>query len=238
VPDPTVRFAAGSPERPHSAVWRLWVHGADAYVGARTILGLLKLSMHRSGDWISAFTSQSDAVIEETGSRRTHTWQRPAEFTPGWTQGPAVMVPWVSWRDELRSLEEMPADTEWVPGPKRNKKLIFNVLLSAAGVERDASSVSRPSDRVLDRSLPMSNGEAVWLQVRQAEMSPDENKGIASAEREFRGFRVTGSLDSVGAWGLWITTSNEGVPILVQIPLGRRHFIVDERAKGAEEPQS
>jgi hypothetical protein len=62
----------------------------------------------------------------------------------------------------------------------------------------------------------------------------DKGPPPSSAAREFRGFRVTGSLDWIGAWGLWITTSNEGVPILVQIPLGRRHFIVDERAKGAD----
>jgi hypothetical protein len=73
----------------------------------------------------------------------------------------------------------------------------------------------------------MSNGEAVWLQVRQAEMSPEENVGIRSVEKQFRGFKVTGSLRDIGAWGLWITTANEGVPLLVQIPLGRRHFIVD-----------
>lgn len=226
MPDPTVRFAAGSPERPHSAVWRLWVHGSDAYLGARMVLGTIKLSMHQSGQWISAFTSQSGAVIDETGSRRTHTWQRPAEFTPGWTMGPAVAVPWVTWRDELRSREPLPSDTEWVAGPKRNKKLLFSVLISSPAVTTDATSVSRPGDRLLDRSLPMSNGEAIWLQVRQAEMTPEENNVLTSMERQFRGFRVTGSLDSVGAWGLWITTSPEGIPLLVQIPLGRRHFTV------------
>ena len=173
--------------------------------------------------------------MDETGSRRHHAWQRPSEFTPGWTQGPAIAVPWVAWRDDLRSLETLPLDTEWVPGPKRNKKVLFNVLISAAGVSSDARSVSRPGDRVLDRGLPMSNGETLWLQVRQAEMSPDENKGIASVERQFRGFQVSGgSIDSIGAWGLWITTANEGIPLLVQIPLGRRHFTITDAASALD----
>jgi hypothetical protein len=138
------------------------------------------------------------------------------------------VIPWVSWRDDLSPREEFPPDTEWTPAPKRNKKLIFTILFSAAGVSDDASAVSHPADRLLDRSLPLRNGEKLWLQVRQAEMSPDDNNGVASFERECRGFKVRGSLDSVHAWALWITTAQEGVPILVQIPLGRRHVTLND----------
>ena len=82
MPDPTLRFAAGSPERPNSGVWRLWSHGSDAYLAARITAHLFKLSMHKSGDWISAFTSQSGVIVDkETRSRRHRTWSRPPEFT-------------------------------------------------------------------------------------------------------------------------------------------------------------
>lgn len=70
--DPTVRFAAGSRERLRSAVFRLWVHRSDAYLGARVMLGTFNLSMHASGEWIFGFTSQSKSTFE-TGSRRSHT---------------------------------------------------------------------------------------------------------------------------------------------------------------------
>jgi hypothetical protein len=63
MPDPTLRFAAGSPERPNSGVWRLWSHGSDTYLAARIAAHLFKLSMHKSGQWISAFTSQSGVVV-------------------------------------------------------------------------------------------------------------------------------------------------------------------------------
>jgi hypothetical protein len=46
-------------------------------------------------------------------------------------------------------------------------------------------------------------------------MSPEEQKGIASVERQFRGFQVSGDLDSIDPWALWITTSPEGFPLLV-----------------------
>lgn len=100
-------------------------------------MSTLKFSMHKTGDWISAFTSQSGVVLKETGSRRYCTWQRPPEFTSGWTQGPAVEIPWVKWRGEFRPLEKMPPDTVWIPGPRRKRKLLFNVLFSAPDVQVD-----------------------------------------------------------------------------------------------------
>ncbi|MGH2691112.1 MAG: hypothetical protein ACRDHM_01255 [Actinomycetota bacterium] len=225
--DPTVRFGAGTPDRPRSAVWRLWVHGSDAYLGARVLLGSIKLSIHESGQWISAFTEQSGAVIKETGSRRHETWTRPAEFHPGWTQGPVVGIPWVSWRDDLKPRDEIPAKTLWVPAPKRYKKLLFSTLISAPDVPKDAVIPALETrDRVL-ASLPMANGETMWLVAQHRAMSPDESTGIRSAEREFRGIGISGSLRSVHAWGLWIATSNLGGPILVQFPLGRRHFNIE-----------
>jgi hypothetical protein len=210
-------------------VWRLWVHRSDVYLAARIMAGKLKLSLHESGEWISAFTNQSGVIIQETGSRRHKTWKRPPEFTPGWTHGPAVIVPWVTWRDELVwKYEDYPDDTEWVPEPKRNKKILFNILFSAAGVTDSAAAVSREWDRLLDRSLPLANGEAVWLQVRHTEMQPDEVKGIRSTVDPVNvNFERKAKPGSFAATLVWITESAEaGVPVLVQVPLGRRNVKV------------
>jgi hypothetical protein len=217
MPDPALRFAAGSPERPNSGVWRLWTHGSDTYLAARIAAHLFKLSMHKSGQlsmhksgqWISAFTSQSGVVVDkETGSRRHRTWTRPPEFTPGWVQGPAVVIPWVKWRGQFQPIgQPPPPDTVWVPGPARKRKLVFNVLFAAATVPADAiKSVSQPGDWIVG-SLPLANGETVWLQARQAGISSDERKGLAAVEREYYGIEVSGDLSSMDWWGVWITTS-------------------------------
>jgi hypothetical protein len=225
MPDPTLRFAAGSPERPNSATWRLWSHRSDTYLAARTLAHLFKFSMHESGKWIWASTSQSGIVDKETGLRHRRTWTRPPEFTPGWVQGPAVVIPWVKWRGQFQPIgKPPPADTVWVPGPARKRKLVFNILFSAATVPTNGINlVSQPGD-VIVGSLPLSNGETVWLQARQAGISSDERKGIASAEREYQGFQVSGDLSKISPWGIWITTSPAGPPLWVQFPLGRHHF--------------
>lgn len=224
MPDPTLRFAAGSPERPNSGVWRLWSHRSDTYLAARDLARLYKFSMHESGQWIWASTSQSGIVDKETGLRRRRTWTRPPEFTPGWVQGPAVAIPWVKWRGQFQLIgQPPPPDTVWVPGPARKRKLVLNVLFSAAAVPTDGiNSVSQPGDWIVG-SLPLSNGETVWLQARQAGISSDERKGIASVDREYRGVQVSDP-HAINPWGIWITTSPNGPPLLVQFPLGRHHF--------------
>jgi hypothetical protein len=103
-------------------------------------------------------------------------------------------------------------------------KLQFSVLLAAPGIPADEINSVSQADDLIAGGLPLSNGETVWLQGRQTEMPPDEQKGIASAEREFRGFKVDGDLRTISPWALWTTTSPEGVPLLVTFPLGRRHF--------------
>jgi hypothetical protein len=82
VPDPTIRFAVGSEAEPFSSVWRLWAHNDEVYLSTRVMARTLKISLHSSGEWIAAFTEQSGVKIEETGSRRHRTWQRPAWMTP------------------------------------------------------------------------------------------------------------------------------------------------------------
>jgi hypothetical protein len=89
--------------------------------------------------------------------------------------------------------------------------------------------VSQPGDWIVG-SLPLSNGETVWLQARQAGISSDERKGIASVEREYQGFQVSGDLNAIDPWGVWITTSPQGPPFLAQFPLGRHHFRIADAA--------
>jgi hypothetical protein len=65
----------------------------------------------------------------------------------------------------------------------------YSSFLELPAVSADGiNSVSQPGDWIVG-SLRLSNGETVWLQARQAGISADERKGIASVEREYRGSR-------------------------------------------------
>jgi hypothetical protein len=101
---------------------------------------------------------------------------------------------------------------------------MFLVLFSTPGIAADEiNSVSQPGDLIVG-SLPLANGETVWVQAREAAMSPDEQDRFASIERQYMGFGAS-DLDSIEPWALWLTGSPElGTPLLIEFPLGRRHF--------------
>lgn len=78
-----VSFAVGTPDGPRSAVWDLWATGDDLYLSVRYFGGgVLKVSLHPSGDWRYAFTKEyaqrstslippgRDRVIDRWGGRR------------------------------------------------------------------------------------------------------------------------------------------------------------------------
>ena len=84
----------------------------------------------------------------------------------------------------------------------------------------------------MDESLAMSNGEKVWVQIRQAELSAAENEGVASVEREWPVLNVTSHEAIHQAWGLWVTTGRDlEVPLLTEMPLGRRQFRTNRQAR-------
>ena len=48
-----VRFAVGSRDGARSSLWRVWTgkNTSDVYVESRDVQGVMKFSLHESGDW-------------------------------------------------------------------------------------------------------------------------------------------------------------------------------------------
>ena len=67
----TIRFASGSPEAAFSIVWRMVARKNDVYLGASKLgMASIKFSLHESGVWVLAATSESQGVLSEDGNRR------------------------------------------------------------------------------------------------------------------------------------------------------------------------
>jgi len=60
-----IRFAVGEPGTALSGVWTAWSNKnkSDIYVSTRSIAGLLKISLHESGDWRLQWTNQDVAAV-------------------------------------------------------------------------------------------------------------------------------------------------------------------------------
>ncbi|WP_201832843.1 hypothetical protein [Microvirga zambiensis] len=64
-----MRFAAGLRDGRYSGVWAAWSSKSDFYLGARSILGSLKISLHQSGICRIALTEQQAKALEAQGLR-------------------------------------------------------------------------------------------------------------------------------------------------------------------------
>jgi hypothetical protein len=60
----------------------------------------------------------------------------------------------------------------------------------------------------------------VWVQVRDAVMSPQERNDLEATEQLFRGFTYTGDPEDLWAWGMMIDV-HAAYPILVHFLLGK-----------------
>ena len=66
-PRTEARFAVGTRNGPQSSIWKVWVHGDEAYIASRAFGKYQKVSLHSSGQgqW-----SLTDDWVKETPSRR------------------------------------------------------------------------------------------------------------------------------------------------------------------------
>lgn len=62
-----IRFAVGTTEGSFSGIWSAWGRKNDYYIGARSVLGSLKISLHASGICRVAFAEQHFALMEQQG---------------------------------------------------------------------------------------------------------------------------------------------------------------------------
>lgn len=172
----------GSPEDPYSAVWNLVANGNDVYLFARQMARWLKTSLHASGVWRLAWTSESQILTTGTDDRVIIRWRRPPEFQPGWTQGISVLVPWTPIGRHFSATVVPPAGkpVQWIRAPGPWHKVVFTVLFAAADIAESAwESIREPGDRHLGR-LVLQNGETVWVAVRRG---PLESVEKAEAEK-------------------------------------------------------
>lgn len=213
-----VRFAAGSPEKPMSLVWRLVVNGSDAYIGANaTLMGMFKLSLHPR-EWLAGFTKQSAVVIPEKASRHSDRWLRPAEFAPGWTRGPIIAVPHMPAELGTHALGEEPKGAiQWVPAAGPGDLLAFAMFLVSPSVDRGQWPAIQTSGDHFVGSVTKRDGESILLLARHQPMEVVYRESCEQLLRKER-FTYRGEPDpTVGGSLLWVSTQ-AGLPSVADLP--------------------
>lgn len=67
-----IRFSIGPWDGRYSSVWRIWSNTGsdDVYLGVRTLLKYMKISLHQTGKFRVAFTNSYNQKMVEDGKRR------------------------------------------------------------------------------------------------------------------------------------------------------------------------
>lgn len=166
----TIRFASGQPEESFSGIWRLVTAGDDVYLGAsKAVMGIFKISLHKSGIWVLAATEQSGATFQG-GNRRAKQWNRPLEHVKGVTRGPVIVVPHTTLGRRPLMAEDIRKKILWYRAPGSGEIVEFSIYF----VEPETETPGKSGDTVLaERTL--TRGHRVIL-LASARPSPAERR--------------------------------------------------------------
>lgn len=189
VPGPggTIRVAVGEPGH-RSGVWRIWSNAttSDVFVAGRTIAGVIKWSLHESGDWRHAFTT---AFARRAGidQRVLDRWEAPSPDESGWQRGLCILV-------AARDVIDVPLDTQrsegvtWLPEPLDGAVTYIHVI------------VARPDEGVATGIVPvgafsLADGRAVIVGAAWRVNTVQEDEDLASLRSSARA-RVASSTEA------------------------------------------
>jgi hypothetical protein len=214
-----VRFALGSPDDQQSYVWQAWTQGDEAYLAPRELAWFLKVSLHSSGSWRSAWVSDKPLIEQVGGERPGSVWKRPPEFYPGWTEGATVLFPGLAplgWPAEKAATAKK---VTWLEPPSEGTKVTVTLFFAAPDVvPKEPPPTPEPDSRILADLALRTMGD-VWVVARRLPMQDYERLDF---ERWRQERAVEPSSVGPGGWMLLAHTTKGGAPLFVEMRVPKR----------------
>ncbi len=133
------RFALGSPATPYSGLWRAWTHEDEVHLAVRATDEEVSLTVYPTGRW------------RITAGGAVSRWTRPADFRPGWSRGPDLVIPYTATPVQSPAID--PYATEplvWLPPSAPGFHARFSLLIATPSAE---ASHWRPQEAPGSQSL-------------------------------------------------------------------------------------
>lgn len=115
----SLRFSIRDGDR-RAATWKVWTEAgtghSDVYLVCRALGGVLKTSLHESGNWHVSFSQEAfedrvEGAIPSLSTRFVEKWARPSGLAPGVTLAYRIVTPWsVSMTASLRAQHNSVSD--------------------------------------------------------------------------------------------------------------------------------
>jgi hypothetical protein len=174
----SLRIAVGGVGH-RSSIWRIWTNKNDVYVAVRNVAGEQKFSLHKSGRWRYAYTSQAaQKRLTEEQDRVLDKWDRPAANDGGLVAALAIEVRAEDVAD-VDPDDTKPGDVFWIPTPPAGHYVSIRISI----VTPDTGySVDVGGHLVAFLGLPDTRGVAIAYAVLKQE--PERWANVDSQRRE------------------------------------------------------
>jgi hypothetical protein len=178
----TIRWASGRPDGLRSATWQ--VIGAknsdDVYLGSRSWMGTMKLSLHQSDVWRLAFTRRiADNHLKPGADSLIARYAPTPPLAPGWHYAARIKTPSTTFGPAFK--ESRPRDRSpivFVPSPPHELVHVeYHVLLGAS----DAPLAYMQRSRTVGR-MALSSGKQVLIAATLWQMTNGIQRFIESAQ--------------------------------------------------------
>jgi len=190
-PGGRARIAVGEPGR-RSGVWNVWAnrHKSDVYVAARSIAGVLKFSLHGSGDWRQQWVSPEQAeMFTANRDRIVDRWPRPKEGLGGWTKGLSIWVPQPDILD-IPQDDQSREGVTWLPEPSPEFAIGIHVVIAKTNRGLVPVNGALPVE-----AFTLANGEVVLVLVSCVDLTDKRRQWLD--EHRARARRASGHIDLI-----------------------------------------
>ncbi len=228
-----VRYIAiGTPEVPSSHVWRFWMHKDEFYFGAKSMLGVFKTSLHKSGIWRIAFVKELERKEDFSNDRVIQEWHRPDADEFGLTPSVAILI---SSIHSTRPFDKKKIDDsriEWFSTPTLDRKLNLKVVFSNPGISEENFKKLLPLNVKPVCHFDKTNGERIWLILIESDLTEVEKQKILDVMLKTRIHFVPGAdTSSVDSRALLLVSeivpTSETQPTILDIELGQENLTFD-----------
>jgi hypothetical protein len=230
-PGGSIRWAVGSPDGPRSQSWLLKGSRSDddVYLGPRWDIGVIKLSLHRSGRWRMAWTDEyADSVgLPADTDRVLGRWEPPADIRPGWRHAVTVLVTRESMAQHTTP-ERRPGKVAFFSPPNEDGGLWFRVL---AGRPGGAELTIRGAIEVGGLELPI--GGMVAVVVRPGPLTPG-SESVVSGLRSHMLAAVTAAGARRNTGFAWSRMDDGAVVLIDPGPVEPEGAGPDRHARGGQ----
>ncbi len=223
----SLRFGIQDNEGRRAATWKLWTEtgggNSEIYLACRPLGGMLKTSLHQSGNWHIAYSRHAyendvkGAVLKQK-DRFIEKWPRPPEIVPGITLAYRVITPWSAVTHSKES--DKHNKVNWVSNAPEGHATEIDIFI----VKPTTPTTGWPGKQSMGTSLighvPLENGDTVWAVYWVVDM-PNINFGKKAGLSFYNGCGID-DLKKAGLRELFFGEEPDGSRVMYD-------FSVDEK---------